>query len=326
MGRSLRIALGRLAAAVPTVLLVVLAAFALLEAAPGDAADAYLAQTGGDQGFAAQLRAELGLGAGPGERLLAFAIDLANLNLGRSAVFNRPVLAVIAERLPNTLLLMAATTLVAAGLGVGLGLVAGERPGSLRDRVISLGALAALAMPNFWLGLLLILIFTVQLGVLPLGGLRTLGAPAEGLAAALDVARHLVLPGIALGLGYVALYLRTLRAGMVDQWRAGHVRAAEARGLARGAVLWRAVARPALLPVVVLLGQHVATLVGGSVLVVTEYALPGMGRLAFEAVTGRDTPLLIGVVLAATLVVLLANLAADLLLARLDPRIGAADA
>lgn len=322
MNRTLRIVARRAIAAVPTILIVALVCFALLEAAPGDAVDAYLAQTGGgDAGFAAELRARLGLAASWPERLLGFLGKVFTLDLGMSAVFNRPVLAVLAERLPNTLMLMAATSLVAAGLGIALGLLAGSRPGSLRDVALSTGALALLAMPNFWLALLLILVFVVKLGWFPIGGIRTIGAPASGL----DVLHHLVLPALALGIGYIALFMRSLRAGMVEAWRSDHVRAANARGVARRAVVWRAVARPALLPILVLFGQHMGTLVGGSVVVETVFAIPGMGRLAFEAVSGRDALLLVGVLLTATIVVLLANLIVDLLLVKLDPRIGAAD-
>lgn len=322
MNRTLRIVARRCIAAVPTILIVALACFALLEAAPGDAVDAYLAQTGGgDAGFAAELRARLGLASSWPERLLGFLTRIATCDLGNSVVFDRPVLAILGERLPNTLMLMAATSLVAAGLGIALGLFAGARPGSLRDVAVSTAALALLAMPNFWLALLLILVFVVKLGWFPIAGIRTIGAPPD----ALDVLHHLVLPAIALGTGYIALFLRTLRAGMVEAWRSDHVRAAHARGVARRAVVWRAVARPALLPVLVLFGQHMGTLVGGSVVVETVFAIPGMGRLAYEAVTGRDALLLVGVLLTATLVVLIANLVVDLLLVKLDPRMGAAD-
>jgi peptide/nickel transport system permease protein len=322
VNRTLRIVARRAVAAVPTILIVALVCFALLEAAPGDAVDAYLAQTGGgDAGFAAELRARLGLAASWPERLLGFLGRVFTLDLGMSAVFNRPVLAVLAERLPNTLMLMAATSLVAAGLGIALGLFAGSRPGSLRDATLSTAALALLALPNFWLALMLILVFVVKLGWFPIGGIRTIGAPASSL----DVLHHLVLPALALGAGYIAMFTRALRAGMVEAWRSDHVRAAHARGIARRAVVWRAVARPALLPILVLFGQHMGTLVGGSVVVETVFAIPGMGRLAFEAVSGRDALLLVGVLLTATIVVLVANLIVDLLLVKLDPRIGGPD-
>lgn len=324
MRGALRIAARRCAAAVPTILVVALAAFALLEAAPGDAVDAYLAQVGGDAGFAAELRARLGLADSLPGRLAGVLGRLASLDLGMSAAFARPVVEVIAERLPNTLLLMAGAASVAAGLGVAIGLLSGARPGGARDALLSTGALALLAMPNFWLALVLVLVFAVQLGWLPTGGIRTIGGAPPG-GAVLDALRHLVLPSIALGAGYAAMFARTLRAGMVEAWHADHVRAAHARGLRRRAIVWRAVARPALAPVLVLLGQHVGTLVGGSVVVETVFAVPGMGRLAFEAVSGRDTLLLAGILLCATCVVLVANLLVDLALARLDPRIGQSD-
>jgi peptide/nickel transport system permease protein len=321
--RSLRLIVQRLVAALPTLVLVSLGAFLLLESAPGDAADAYLAQTGGDAGFAADLRRRLGLQGTELERLGRFYAGLLQGDLGNSAVFNRPVIAVIVERLPTTLLLMAAAVSFTALFGSALGLIAGARPGGWRDHAITLVTLGLLAMPNFWLALVLVLTFGVKLGWLPTSGLQSLGASKEGLAAVADVAWHLVLPTLALGAGYLALYTRTLRAGMVATWRAEHVRAARARGLREQSVVRRAVARPALLPVVVLLGQQIGTLFGGSVVTETVFGIPGLGRLTYEAVAGRDTLLLVGVVLAGTVVVIAANLLVDLLLVRLDPRIGA---
>ena len=324
--RPFRVILRRLLAAIPTLALVSLGAFLLLESAPGDAADAYLAQTGGDAGYAAALRERLGLQGSAADRLLRFYGGLLWGDLGTSAVFGRPVLGVIVERLPTTLLLMTCAVGFAALLGTGLGLVAGSRPGSVRDHAVTVVTLGLLAMPNFWLALLLVLLFGVRLAWLPTSGLSDPGSPTTGPAAILDTARHLVLPTLALGAGYLALYARTLRAGMAAAWRAEPVRAARARGLPERRVIWRAVARPALLPVVVLLGQQAGTLFGGSVVVETVFGIPGLGRLAYEAVAGRDTLLLVGVVLAGTVVVIAANLAADLVLVRLDPRIGAGDA
>ncbi len=319
----LRLVLRRGIAAIPTLLIVACGVFLLLTLAPGDAVDAYLAETGGDAGYASDLRRSLGLDGGVLDRLLRFLAALATLDLGRSAIFSRPVLEVVLDRLPNSLLLMAAATMVAAGIGGLAGIAAGARPGSWRDRILGVAALALLAMPNFWLGLLLIVGFAVSLPWLPVGGLRDPGGGAGW--AALDTARHLILPAIALGAGYVALYMRTLRASMAEAWQAEHVRAARARGLPEGDVLSRAVIRPALVPTVVIAGQNIGTLVGGSVVVETVFAIPGMGRLVFEAVSGRDTPLLVGVVMASTILVLAINLCVDLLLRRLDPRIGASD-
>lgn len=326
MTRVLRLLALRGLSAIPTLLIVACGAFLLLEFAPGDAVDAYLAQTGGDAGFAAELRRSLGLGGTFAERLAGFLVSLATLDLGQSVVFARPVASVIAERLPNTLLLMASTTLFAAGIGLGLGMLAGRRPNSLADHGISTAALVLLAIPNFWLGLLLVVGLAVSWPLFPVAGIRSLTGTSGPAAALLDLLYHLVLPTVALGAGYIALYLRTLRAGMVEAWQSDHVRAARARGLSEASVLRRGVVRPALLPSLVVAGQNIGTLVGGSVVVETLFAIPGMGRLAFEAVTGRDTALLVGVVMSATLLVLAINLVVDIAMAWLDPRLGAAHA
>lgn len=311
----------RVVTGLPTVLIVAIGAWLLLEFAPGDAADAYLAQTGGDAGFAAALREQFGLTASAPIRLLRFLSGLLSGELGTSAVFNRPVLSVIVERIGTTLLLMALAIAFAACGGLALGLVAGRNPGGAADRLASTLALGLLAMPNFWLALLLVIVFAVNLGWLPVSGL----GPPGGGAGMTETARHLVLPVMALGAGYMALYMRTLRAGMAEAWPQDHVRAARARGIDERSILWKAVARPALLPVVALLGQQAGTLFGGSVVVETVFGIPGMGRLAYEAVAGRDPLLLAGIVVLGAVVVILANLLADLALAALDPRLGIAD-
>jgi peptide/nickel transport system permease protein len=323
--RVLRLLALRGLSAIPTLLIVACGAFLLLEFAAGDAVDAYLAQTGGDAGFAAELRRSLGLGGTFAERLAGFLVSLATFDLGQSVVFARPVASVIAERLPNTLLLMASTTLFAAGFGLGLGMLAGRHPNSFADHGISMAALVLLAIPNFWLGLLLVVGLAVIWPLFPVAGIRSLTGTGGLVGALLDLLHHLVLPTVALGSGYIALYLRTLRAGMVDAWQSDHVRAARARGLSEASVLRRGVVRPALLPSLVVAGQNIGTLVGGSVVVETLFSIPGMGRLAFEAVTGRDTALLVGVVISATLLVLVINLVVDLAMAWLDPRLGAVD-
>jgi peptide/nickel transport system permease protein len=227
------------------------------------------------------------------------------------------------ERLPNTLLLMGTSVALAFGVGSLLGILAADRPGSPTDRVLSLGSLAVYAIPGFWLGLVLIVVFAVQLRVLPSGGIETIASGKQGLDRAADIARHLVLPVGALGALYLALYLRMMRAGMAEVWRQDFIRAAFARGLSRRRVVWRHVARNALLPLVTMLGLQAASLLGGSVVIESVFAVPGLGRLAHEAVAQRDTPLLLGVILVGSLVVIAVNLVVDLLYAALDPRVGA---
>jgi peptide/nickel transport system permease protein len=323
MPRALRLIRRRLLNAVPVIFLVVLGTYALLAAAPGDAVDSYLAQVGGDAGLVAELRQRWGLEGSFAVRILAYASSLARFDLGPSVAFSRPVVEVIFSRLPNTLLLMSAAIAMAFSLGSALGVAAGARPGSVRDRLLSVVSLIIYATPGFWLGLMLIILLSVKLSLLPLGGIETIASGKTGPARALDIAAHLVMPTLALGLVYLALYLRLMRAGMVEAWRSDHVLLARAKGLARRRLVLRHVARNALLPVVTMLGLQAGSMLGGSVVIESVFAIPGLGRLAFEAVTQRDLPLLLGIVLVGTLVVIAVNLLVDIAYAWLDPRVGA---
>lgn len=318
---ALVLARRRLLQAPIVLLIVLLGAFLLLELAPGDAVDAYLASVGGDAGLIRDLRTRWGLDQTPPTRFLLYVAGLATGDFGWSVAFDRPVIAVVLERLPVTLALMGAATLLAFALGTGLGVVAGARPGRAVDRSLSAAALVLNAMPSFWLGLVLALVFAVRLRWLPLAGIETIGADQRGFDRLLDQARHLVLPAATLGLVYAALYLRMMRAGMVEAWRSDHVRAARAKGIGRRRLVLRHVARSALLPVVTVLGLQSATLLGGSVVIESLFAVPGLGRLAFEAVVQRDLPLLLGILVTSALLVLVVNLLIDLLYARLDPRV-----
>jgi len=217
---------------------------------------------------------------------------------------------------------MGSATALSFALGSLLGIVAGARPGSLRDRTLSIASLALYAMPGFWLGLVLTVIFSVHLRWLPGSGIETIASGKTGLARALDIARHLVLPVTSLGLVYLALYLRVMRSAMAEVWRLDFVLATRARGVPRRRIVLRHVARNALLPLVTMLGVQAAAMLGGSVVVETLFSVPGLGRLAQEAVSSRDTPLLLGVILTSAVLVILVNLAVDLLYATLDPRVG----
>lgn len=325
MGRTLRLIRRRLVASIPVLLIVVVGTFFLLELAPGDAVDAYLVSTGGDSALVAQLRQSWNLDGSVLARLGAYLLALGRLDLGWSVAFSRPVREVVLERLPNTLLLMGSATVLSFCLGSALGVVAGAKPGSFRDRLLSTGSLALYAVPGFWLGLLLVVVFAVKLRWLPSSGIETIASGKHGLARAADVARHLILPVAALGMIYLALYLRMMRAGMADAWRQDFVLAAQARGLSRQRIIWRHVARNALSPLITLLGLQSAAMLGGSVVVESVFAVPGLGRLAQEAVATRDTPLLLGIILTSAVLVLFVNLLVDLLYAAVDPRVGASE-
>jgi peptide/nickel transport system permease protein len=156
-------------------------------------------------------------------------------------------------------------------------------------------------------------------------GIETLASGKHGLERALDVARHLVLPVAALGFLYLALFLRMMRAGMAEVWRQDFALAARAKGLSRTRIVLRHIARNALLPLVTMLGLQAAAMLGGSVVIESVFAIPGFGRLAQEAVAGRDAPLLIGIIVVSAVLVILVNLLVDIAYALLDPRVGAAD-
>ncbi|MGN8118587.1 ABC transporter permease [Labrys sp. 22185] len=312
--------------ALVVLLLVVIGAFFMLESASGDAVDAYVAGIGGaDAARIAELRSEWGLDQGPAFRLKAYLSALAHGDFGWSTAFQRPVLGVLLERLPVTLITMGSALALAFLLGIGLGFLAGWRPNGWLDRVLSLGSLALYAMPGFWLSLVLILVFSVMLRWLPASGFETMASGKTGLERAGDIARHLVLPVGALGLLYMTLFLRLLRDGMEEVWHADFIRAARARGVTGWRLALNHVARNALAPVITMLGLQSASLLGGSVVVESVFAIPGFGRLAAEAVSRRDTPLLLGVVLFSAIVVIAMNLLADLVQAWLDPRIGASE-
>ncbi|BCH14568.1 hypothetical protein MesoLjLa_14190 [Mesorhizobium sp. L-2-11] len=232
----------------------------------------------------------------------------------------------ILERLPNTLLLMGSATALSFGLGSALGIYAGARPGSFRDRLLSIGSLALYAIPGFWLGLVLIIVFAVDLRWLPIGGIESIASGKTGLDRGVDITRHLVLPVSALGFIYLALYLRMMRAGMAEIWRQDFVLATRAKGLSRRRIVLAHVARNALLPLVTMLGLQSAQMLGGSVVIESVFSVPGLGRLAQEAVAARDTPLLLGIILVSAVLVIVINLLVDIAYAFLDPRVGASEA
>lgn len=320
--RFVRFLFWRIVQAIPVLALVAVGVFGLLELAEGDAVDAYLAGIGsGDAGFAADLRERYGLGDGVGSRFATYIMRLLVLDFGQSVAFSRDVGSVIMERLPNTLLMMVSAIALSASFGVVLGGLAALRRGGPLDAGITFGALVLNAMPGFWLGLLGIILFAVKLRWLPIGGLSTLDADYGPVGSVLDVARHLVLPVTTLALTYLALYMRLMRGAMIEVDNSGWVLAARARGLPERNVVLRHIGRPALLPVVTMIGLQSGTLLGGSIVIETVFSIPGLGALAYEAVNQRDLQLLAGILLAGTLLVVAVNIVVDLAYGLLDPRV-----
>ncbi|RZI77564.1 MAG: ABC transporter permease [Variovorax sp.] len=296
--------------------------FLLLHMAPGDAAEILAGEAGGgDATYVAQLRAQFGLDQPLYKQLGHYLLRLAQLDLGWSARNNMSVAQLLMSRLPATLLLMVAAITLAVVAGAALGTLAARRVNSPTDNVIAVFSLLSYATPLFWLGLMLIVLFSVTLRWLPTGGMESVGTGLTGWARVTDVAAHAVLPTITLGLFYMAVYTRLVRASVLEVKEMDYVRMARAKGLSPARVTLRHVFRNAMLPMVTMLGVQVGSLLGGAVVVEMVFSWPGLGRLAFDAVLARDLNLLLGIVLASAVLVILINIAVDLLYARLDPRI-----
>lgn len=320
----LLLALRRLAASVPTLFLILAGLFLLLQFAPGDTVDALMAQMGGgDPATAAELRRYYGLDVSALVQLGRYFLRLLQLDLGMSAIYGKPVATVIAERLPVTLLLMASSLALAFSGGLALGVIAARTVGRWPDTVLSTFGLIFYATPSFWFGLMGIVVFAIWLGWLPSGGFEEVGSGSAGLGRALDIARHMVLPTVTLALIFLATYLRVMRTAMLEVMNLDFVRTARAKGLGLTTVTIRHALRNALLPMVTILGLQAGTMLGGSVVVESVFALPGLGRLAYESVVQRDLNTLLGIVFVSAILVILINFAVDLVYAWLDPRIAA---
>jgi peptide/nickel transport system permease protein len=312
----------RLAQAVPTVLLIGIVNFLVLQLTPGDIVDVLAGEAGAaTPEYVAMLRARFGLDQPLLVQLGHYVAGVLRLDLGYSFRHNTTVVQLILQRLPATLLLMLVSIAVAVAAGVVLGTLAARHVNRPVDGAISLLALLSYATPTFWIGLMLIVLFSVKLGWLPTGGMMTIGAALSPLDRALDIAHHLVLPGLSLALFYAAIYVRLMRASMLEVYGQDYVRTAHAKGLGEGQVTMRHVLRNALLPVVTMVGVQIGSLLGGSVLVESVFGWPGLGRLAFESVQTRDYNLLLGILFMSSLLVIAVNLVVDLLYAALDPRI-----
>ncbi len=323
--RAVRFIVARLVKMVAIVFAIVCANFLLIHAAPGDPASVMAGQSGAaDPQFLAQLRHEFGLDQPLSTQLWLYISSVAHGDLGISHRQQRTVLSLIMERLPATLLLTGVAFVFALTAGIALGAAAARRVGTWADSAITVLALVFYATPIFWVGLMLVLVFSVGLGWLPAFGMNTVGADLHGWAAVADTARYLVLPGLTLGLFYMAVYARLTRSAMLDVAGEDFIKTARAKGVGEGRILRRHILRNALLPVVTLAGIQAGQLIGGSVLVETVFAWPGIGRLAFDALLARDYQVLLGVFLTTSVLVVVFNLITDLVYLAIDPRMQAA--
>ena len=304
------------------VLVIATVSFVIVRAAPGDPAQVMAGQTGAaDEQMLAQLRQEYGLDKPYLIQLVGHLKRVLTVDLGYSYRQQRPVLSLLAERMPATLLLTGTAFLLALVAGIVLGTLAGVRAGRWSDTLLSVVALLLYAMPVFWLGLMLVLLFSVQLDWLPAFGYATIGVDMPPLRRALDILSHLALPALSLSAVYLAIYTRLMRSSVIEVMHQDFIKTARAKGLTRGRIIAKHILRNAILPVVTVAGMQAGALVGGAVVVETVFAWPGLGRLTYDAVLQRDYPVLLGIFLVMSVLVIVINLLTDAIYRAIDPRV-----
>jgi len=312
----------RLVKTVLVAIAVVLLSFFLIRLAPGDVATVMAGQAGyADEAYMKSLRAEYGLDQPMPVQLWKYVDQVAHGDLGLSYVRSQPVLTIIMERLPNTLLLDAFALVIAAVGGIWLGGTAARRPGSAVDNLTTVLAMLFYSVPQFWLGMMMMLVFAVWLNWLPPFGIETMGADYTGLARLGDVGLHILLPGMTLAFYFMASYARLTRTAMIEVAEQDFVKTARAKGISERQVARRHILGNALIPLITYAGLQASILVGGNVLVENVFSWPGVGTLAYEAVSSRDNPLLLGIFIVTAILVSLFNLITDIAYSIVDPRV-----
>ncbi|MEI9426364.1 ABC transporter permease [Mesorhizobium sp. Cs1299R1N3] len=310
--------LRKLLLSIPVLFGVTVIVFAIAHAMPGDAVLAMItAEAPSSEELIAMRRGELGLDQPVYVQYLNWIGQILHGNLGRSFVNGRGVGDIIVERLPMTLELMGVALLVAFVIGTTLGVLSALRQYKLTDYSLTLAGFVGVSIPDFFMGLLLVYVFALELRWLPSSGISTAG---ENFSL-LDNLRHLILPAAALALFRAAIFMRYARAGMLEVLNQSYMRTARAKGLKPRTITLRHGLRNALIPLVTVFGLALPTLFGGSVVIETIFQWPGIGLMFIDSVVNRDSPVIMGYVLITAIIVMLANLATDLAYSVLDPRV-----
>jgi ABC-type dipeptide/oligopeptide/nickel transport system permease component len=302
----LRHLLKRFLLTLPALWLVLKLVFLMIHIVPGDPVEQMLGE-GAAPGAAAQLRHSLGLDQPLGKQYGHYLFGLVRGDLGQSFKFQAPVRQIIFERYPATLQLAFLALLVCAAIAIPAGVLAAHRRGQSSDRLVGVFTLFGLAIPNFALGPLLILLFSIEIGVLPVSGRNGIGS--------------YVLPAATLGAALAAILTRMVRGAMLEELSADYIRTARAKGLSTAAVLFRHGLRNALIPIITILGLQFGTLLAGTIVTETIFSWPGIGRLTVQAISARDYPLLQGCILVISLSYVLVNLLTDAIYSVVDPRV-----
>ena len=309
----------RLLIAIPTIFGVTLVVFTVIQVTPGDPAAIAAGPVASDEQIE-ELRQRLGLDKPIIVQYFNWIGNAAQGDLGRSIQFRRPVTEQIVDKAGNTALLVFTAVGIAAVVGIGLGLLSGSRPNTWMDRVARVFGSMGISMPEFALGIVLIIIFSVELDILPTSGMRPPGSTTTEFW---ELAKHLVLPAVTLAVPQIAITMRLTRSSFLQVISQDYIRTARAKGLSESLVLSRHALRNILIPLVTIVGWQVGYLLSASILVETVFGWPGLGALMVLAVDGRDFPLLQGTTLVLALAVVLANILVDMSYGLIDPRVKA---
>jgi ABC-type dipeptide/oligopeptide/nickel transport system permease component len=315
-----RYILGRLLQAIPLIFWVIVINFVITHLAPGDPVIFLAGQYEATPEYIETMRREFGLDKPLVTQLGIYLFKVAQGDLGYSTRFQQPVLELILSRLPATFLLMGTGLVLGALVGVFLGVVYTRRS-AFSENAAVLAAIAGHSMPTFWVGQILLIIFSLHLGLFPAQGMISLRVRETGFGAVWDVLHHLVLPALTYATYHLTLIFRITRAKMLEVLSQDYIITARGKGLDRRAILYRHALPNAILPVVTIIGVNVGFMLAGSVLTETVFAWPGMGRLMYEAVLARDYPVLLGIFVVTSVMVLVANLITDIIYAVMDPRV-----
>jgi peptide/nickel transport system permease protein len=311
----------RLLHAIPLLLAVVVLNYALIASTPGDPITVLVGDFPAPAEYLAQVRHTYGLDQPVPIQVMHYVLHVLQGDLGYSFANRQPVLSLILDRLGATLELTGTALLFAAVFGIWFGVLSARGADGRLDRAIQSVSIVGYALPEFWVGQLLILAFAIWLGWLPLQGNQSIRGSPEGVAGFIDSLRYLVLPAFALSLRYFALIARITRTAMLEVLGAEFVLAARSRGSSERAVLLDHVLRNAIAPVISVIGYNLGFILAGSALIETVFGWPGIGRLLFDSITSRDYPTMMGILLLISFTVVLANLATDILHRVLDPRV-----
>lgn len=311
--------LRRLLQSVPVLILVTVVFFFLAEALPGDAVLATMSSDAGPVSaeLIQQQRERLGLDRPWPERYVAWVGRLLQGSLGRSYTINAPVLELLAIRLPPTLLLMGTSLIVSIVLGVIIGVISARYQYSVLDYIVTVFGFVGVSVPVFFLGLVLLYVFSLRLDLFPSSGMTTAGEPYSFL----DNLHHLVLPAFSIAILRTAIFARYVRTAMLEVIHQDFITVSRAKGVPERRVIWVHALRNSMVPIITIIGINIPVLLAGAVFIETVFQWPGMGLLFINAVTGRDAPVIVAVGLVLTVGVLLANLLTDLAYTVVDPRV-----